>query len=106
MYEEGGPPIEDADIMGQSLPIPVQFALNVGLTKRIAETEKETLEGLESAGFKIDFSVDGSGIYRKYRGGGYYIDVDCSQLITDEKIKGCAESRGDFGVPGERVGAG
>lgn len=99
MYEEGGPPIEDADIMGQSLPIPVQFALNVGLTKRIAEAEKETLEGLESAGFKIDFGVNGSGIYRKYitRGGGYYIDVGCSQLIIDEKIKVVQSPEGILG---------
>lgn len=89
MYEENGPPIEDADIIGQSLPIPVQFALNVGLTKRIAEAERETLEGLEKAGFKVDLGDDGSGIYRKYitRGGGYYIDVGCSQLIIDGKIK-------------------
>jgi cation diffusion facilitator CzcD-associated flavoprotein CzcO len=89
MYEEGGPPIEDADIMGQSLPIPVQFALMVGLTKRIAAAESETLSGLEKAGFKLDFGADGSGIYRKYitRGGGYYIDVGCSQLIIDGKIK-------------------
>lgn len=71
------------------MPIPVQFALNVRLTKRIAEAEKETLEGLEKAGFKIDSGCDGSGIHRKYvtRGGGYYIDIGCSQLIIDGKIK-------------------
>ncbi|KUJ10839.1 putative flavin-containing monooxygenase YUCCA3 [Mollisia scopiformis] len=88
MYDEGGPPTEDADIAGQSLPIPVQFALNVDLTKRIAEAEKENVEGLTKAGFKIDFGEDGSGIYRKYitRGGGYYIDVGCSKLIIEGKI--------------------
>ncbi|RDW69808.1 putative flavin-containing monooxygenase YUCCA3 [Coleophoma cylindrospora] len=88
MYDESGPPIEDADIAGQSLPIPVQFALNVDLTKQIAEAEKENVEGLTRAGFKLDFGDDGSGIYRKYitRGGGYYIDVGCSQLIIDGKI--------------------
>jgi cation diffusion facilitator CzcD-associated flavoprotein CzcO len=89
VYDEWGPPIEDADVYGQSLPIPVQFALNVGGTKRIAEVEKENIEGLTKAGFKIDFGHDGSGIYRKYitRGGGYYIDVGASQLIIDGKIK-------------------
>lgn len=88
MYDETGPPIEDADIAGQSLPIPVQFALNVDLTTRIAEAEKANLEGLTKAGFKLDFGNDKSGIYRKYitRGGGYYIDVGCSQLIIDGKI--------------------
>lgn len=42
MYEEGGPPIEEADIAGQPLPIPVQFALNVERTSRIAAAEKIT----------------------------------------------------------------
>jgi hypothetical protein len=89
LYDEGGPPTDDADIFGQSLPIPVQFALNVDGTKRIAEAEKESLDGLRKIGFKIDFGHDGSGIYRKYvtRGGGYYIDVGASQLLIDSKIK-------------------
>ncbi len=89
MYDEHGPPTEDADVAGQSLPIPVQFALNVGLTDRIKEAEKVNIEGLGKAGFKLDFGHDGSGIYRKYvtRGGGYYIDVGCSDLIIDGKIK-------------------
>lgn len=89
LYDEGGPPTEDADVYGQSLPIPVQFALNVGLTQRIAEREKANIEGLTKAGFKLDFGHDGSGIYRKYitRGGGYYIDIGSSQLIIDGKIR-------------------
>ncbi|KAF2704030.1 putative flavin-containing monooxygenase YUCCA3 [Pleomassaria siparia CBS 279.74] len=89
LYDETGPPIEDADVYGQSLPIPVQFALNVGGTEKIAELEKENIEGLKKAGFKLDFGHDGSGIYRKYitRGGGYYIDVGASKLIIDGKIK-------------------
>jgi cation diffusion facilitator CzcD-associated flavoprotein CzcO len=89
MYDEDSPPTEDVDIVAQSLPIPVQFALNTSLTKRITEAEKETLDGLTKAGFALDFGRDGSGIFRKYmtRGGGYYIDVGCSQLIIDGKIK-------------------
>lgn len=89
MYDEQGPPTEDADIAGQSLPIAVQFALNVGLTDQIKEAEKANLEGLERAGFKLDFGHDGSGIYRKYitRGGGYYIDVGASQLVINGEIK-------------------
>lgn len=88
LYDEHGPPTEDADVYGQSLPIPVQFALNVRLTQRIAEREKENLEGLRRAGFEVDFGHDGSGIYRKYitRGGGYYIDVGASRLIIEGKI--------------------
>jgi hypothetical protein len=45
LYEEHGPPTEDADVYGQSLPIPVQFALNVGGTEKISAAEKDTLDG-------------------------------------------------------------
>lgn len=59
------------------------------MTQRIAAAEKETLEGLRRAGFQLDFGPDGAGIARAYftRGGGYYIDVGCSQLIIDGRIK-------------------
>ncbi|GKT81474.1 flavin-containing monooxygenase [Colletotrichum tofieldiae] len=89
MYEEGGPPTEDADIAAQSMPIPVQFALHAHGTKAIAAVDQELLEGLSNAGFELDFGPNGSGIYRKYitRGGGYYIDIGCSKLIADGKIK-------------------
>ncbi|KAK1705672.1 hypothetical protein BDP67DRAFT_582946 [Colletotrichum lupini] len=89
MYEEGGPPTEDCDIVAQSIPIPVQFALSTHGTKAITAADQELLDGLNKAGFKLDFGPDGSGIYRKYitRGGGYYIDIGCSQLIVDGKVK-------------------
>lgn len=82
-------PTEEADIITESLPFPVQFALAVDFTNRVRAVEKDTLEGLEKAGFKLDFGVDGAGISRQYmtRGGGYYIDVGCSSLIIDGKIK-------------------
>lgn len=89
LYDETGPPTADADIYSQSLPMPVQFALGVGLTKQIAEAVQDTIEGLQNAGFEVDFGHDGSGLFRKYmtRGGGYYIDVGASQLICEGKIK-------------------
>ncbi|KAK1716772.1 hypothetical protein CaCOL14_001720 [Colletotrichum acutatum] len=89
MYEEGGPPTEDCDIVAQSIPIPVQFALSTHGIRAITAVDQDLLDGLSKAGFKLDFGPDGSGIYRKYitRGGGYYIDVGCSQLIVDGKVK-------------------
>ncbi|KAJ5127031.1 hypothetical protein N7448_007810 [Penicillium atrosanguineum] len=89
MHEDGGPPTEECDVVSESLPFPVQFALSVHMTKRIANVEKETLDGLRRAGFQLDFGPDGAGIARAYytAGGGYYIDVGCSQLIIDGKIK-------------------
>lgn len=87
--DPGSPPTEECDIVSESLPFPVQFALSKNFTKRTAEAEKETLDGLRRAGFELDFYPDGAGIARAYmtRGGGYYIDVGCSQLIIDGKIR-------------------
>ncbi|GAB1212608.1 hypothetical protein ATERTT37_001752 [Aspergillus terreus] len=89
LHDEYGPPTEEADIIAESLPYPVQFALNVHFTKKVAAAEKDILDGLQRAGFELDFGVDGAGISRAYmtRGGGYYIDVGCSPLIADGKIK-------------------
>lgn len=83
------PPTDECDIVAESLPFPVQFALSIAGTNRIAEADKETIEGLERAGFKLDYAIDGSGIGRLYftRGGGYYVDVGCSKLIIDGKVK-------------------
>jgi hypothetical protein len=89
MYEEGGSSTEEADLVGHSLPIPVQFALMVGTTKKVIEADEDILAGLQKAGFKLEFCADGAGIHRKYltSGGGHYIDTGCSQLIIDGKIK-------------------
>ncbi|KAH0372796.1 FAD/NAD(P)-binding domain-containing protein, partial [Aureobasidium melanogenum] len=110
VYDETGPPTEAADIYSQSLPLPVQFALGRNLTSAIAEAEKENLDGLEKAGFLVDFGHDGSGLFRKYmtKGGGYYIDVGCSDLITSGKIKvvRCAEGISGFETNGVRLADG
>ncbi|KAL7930764.1 FAD/NAD(P)-binding domain-containing protein [Trichoderma chlorosporum] len=88
-YEEGGPPTDDLDVNSQSMPFPVQFAFNVFTTNAIKTVDKDVIEGLTAAGFQLDYAEDGSGIFRKYitRGGGYYVDVGCSQLIIDGKVK-------------------
>ncbi|KAH8693807.1 flavin-containing monooxygenase [Talaromyces proteolyticus] len=92
--------IEDADVMSESLPWPVTLALCVDLTRRITAADKETLDGLEKAGFKLEFGHDGAGILRLIvaRGGGYYIDFGTSQLIIDGKIKvkNCPEGIAGF----------
>ena len=55
----------------------------------MAAAEQDILDGLTAAGFKLDFGIDGAGISRFYftRGGGYYIDVGCSKLIIEGKIR-------------------
>lgn len=89
IYSEDGPPVDDADLLIHGLPIPVLKAIQVKVVERQAEFDKETLQGLEKAGFKTDQGPDGAGLFFKYfqRGGGYYIDVGASKLIVEGKIK-------------------
>ena len=89
LYEEGGPDTEDADLIFMSIPNQMLKRMHVDATKEIAKRDEKLRIGLEKAGFKLDDGPDGSGFFMKYfqRGGGYYIDVGCSQLIADGKIK-------------------
>ncbi|PWW73969.1 FAD/NAD(P)-binding domain-containing protein [Tuber magnatum] len=79
-YDEGGPPLEDADLMFQAATFPV-------LKRR--RLDKATLDGLAAAGFKLDEGPDRAGFYIKYleRGGGYYLDVGASSLVASGKLK-------------------
>jgi hypothetical protein len=58
-------------------------------TPLIASMEKDNLDGLEKAGFQVAYGPNKTGLFGLYltRGGGYYIDTGCSQLIIDGKIK-------------------
>ncbi|KAK9234252.1 flavin-containing monooxygenase [Lipomyces kononenkoae] len=89
LYEEDGPPVQDADILFHGTPTPVMKARQVHITALQAEYDKELLDGLDKAGFKVDRGPDGAGLLTKYfqRGGGYYIDVGASRMIVDGKIK-------------------
>lgn len=89
LYSEDGPPVDDADLLLHSTPSSVLKAQQVDITKRQNENDREILQGLEKAGFKIDQGPDDAGLFIKYfqRGGGYYIDVGASKLIAEGKIK-------------------
>lgn len=89
LYDENGPPVEDADIFLHSFPSEVMKALQIKVTELQAQHDAKTLEGLEKAGFALDRGPSSAGLLMKYfqRGGGYYIDVGASQLIIDGKVK-------------------
>jgi cation diffusion facilitator CzcD-associated flavoprotein CzcO len=89
LYDEDGPPVEDADLFFWSLPTPILKAQQAKLTKVQNNNDQKLLDGLRKAGFELDNGPNDSGLLLKYiqRGGGYYIDVGASQLIVDGKIK-------------------
>ena len=87
LYDEG-PPLEDCDLITTSIPFLLARKSHRLLTEQAKKLDKALLDGLERVGFKLDFGEDGSGWQFKYltRGGGYYFNVGCSDLIVEGKI--------------------
>ncbi len=87
LYDEG-PPLEDCDLITTSIPLPLLRKTHKLLTERAKNLDRELLDGLERVGFKLDFGEDGTGWQFKYltRGGGYYFNVGCSDLIVEGEI--------------------
>ncbi len=87
LYDEG-PPLEDCDLITASIPLPLAKKSHRLLTEQAKKLDQDLLDGLERVGFKLDFGEDGTGWQFKYltRGGGYYFNVGCSDLIVAGKI--------------------
>jgi len=87
LYDEG-PPLEDCDLITASIPLPLARKNHILLTERAKNLDRELLDGLERKGFKLDFGEDGTGWQFKYltRGGGYYFNVGCSDLVVKGEI--------------------
>jgi putative flavoprotein involved in K+ transport len=58
------------------------------MTAMNREADGALLEGLERRGFRLSFGEEGTGWQMMYlsRGGGYYFDAGCSQMIIDGQI--------------------
>lgn len=87
LYDEG-PPLEDCDLITMSVPLPLARTSHVLLTEQAKRLDQQLLDALEQRGFKLDFGDDGTGWQFKYltRGGGYYFNVGCSDLIVSGDV--------------------
>lgn len=87
LYDEG-PPIEDCDLIASVATYPLVVKGYQMAVKKMTELDKELITALIQRGFKYDLGEDQTGHQMKYRrrGGGYYLDAGCSQLIIDEEI--------------------
>ena len=87
LYDEG-PPLEDCDLITTSIPLALARKSHMLVTERARKLDKKLLDGLEGVGFKLDFGDDGTGWQFKYltRGGGYYFNVGCSDLVVAGEI--------------------
>ncbi|WMT76114.1 NAD(P)/FAD-dependent oxidoreductase [Bradyrhizobium sp. Ash2021] len=85
-YNDGT--LEDNDLIATSMPLKLARKSHAMTTEKSKELDRELLEGLARAGFKLDFGEDNTGWQFKYltRGGGYYFNVGCSDLIVKGEI--------------------
>ena len=79
---------EDLDLFNSSFPMPIIKANHKLITARVRAHDKPILDALEAKGFRLEFGEDGTGWPLKYRtrGGGYYFNAGCSDLIADGSI--------------------
>jgi cation diffusion facilitator CzcD-associated flavoprotein CzcO len=86
-YNEGT--LEDNDLIATSMPLTLAKRSHVMLTEQSRQIDKPLLDGLERIGFGLDFGDGGTGWQFKYltRGGGYYFNVGCSDLVVSGAIK-------------------
>ncbi|WOH50067.1 NAD(P)/FAD-dependent oxidoreductase [Bradyrhizobium sp. sBnM-33] len=85
-YNEGT--LEDNDLITTSMPFKLARKSHAMTAEKSKALDRELLDDLERVGFKLDFGEDNTGWQFKYltRGGGYYFNVGCSDLIVKGDI--------------------
>lgn len=87
IYNEGIP-FDDCDLLATSFPYPVLQRSYQISTARGRDVDKPLLDALSTRGFRLHFGEDETGFQMMYlrRGGGYYFNVGCSDLIVGGAI--------------------
>jgi cation diffusion facilitator CzcD-associated flavoprotein CzcO len=88
VYKEG-PTLADCDLLATAVPYKVLVQGYQISAAASQAADKPLLDGLAARGFRLDDGLpDHTGFQMKYlrRGGGYYFNVGCSDLIVEGKI--------------------
>ncbi len=88
VFQGEGPSWEDRDLVNTSVPLKLMLAMHKGITAKVAARDKPLLDALANKGFKLTQGVDDTGwpyLFR-VRGGGYYFNVGCSDLIVKGEV--------------------
>jgi putative flavoprotein involved in K+ transport len=85
-YNEGT--LDDNDLIAVSIPLRLARKSHALTCDKSKALDTELLDGLRKIGFKLDFGEDNTGWQFKYltRGGGYYFNVGCSDLLIRREI--------------------
>lgn len=86
-YNEGT--LEDNDLIATSMPLQLARRSHQMITEQSRRLDAPLLEALAKIGFKLDYGEDDTGWQFKYltRGGGYYFNVGCSDLVARGAIR-------------------
>jgi putative flavoprotein involved in K+ transport len=86
-YNEGT--LEDNDLIATSMPLALGQRSHQIITEQSRQFDRPLLDRLERIGFKLDYGEDNTGWQFKYltRGGGYYFNVGCSDLVASGAIR-------------------
>jgi cation diffusion facilitator CzcD-associated flavoprotein CzcO len=86
-YNEGT--LDDNDLIATSMPLRLARRSHQMITEQSKQLDKPLLDALSRIGFKLDYGEDNTGWQFKYlsRGGGYYFNVGCSDLVASGAIK-------------------
>ncbi|MEN9775117.1 MAG: hypothetical protein RL322_2187 [Pseudomonadota bacterium] len=88
VYLERSISIDDRDLIATSIPKALMLDAHRQLTRKAEALDASLLQGLEQVGFRLSSGIDGTGwplLFRE-RGGGYYFNVGCSDLIASRAI--------------------
>ncbi len=87
IYREGVP-YEDVDLIGTSMPYPLVYRSHQLAAMESKKQDAKLLQDLEGAGFRLEFLEGDPGYGPRYwnRGGGYYFNVGCSDLIIRGEV--------------------
>jgi putative flavoprotein involved in K+ transport len=87
VYSEGIP-FDDCDLLATSFPYPVLQRSYQLSTAQGLEADKSLIDALGKRGFRQWAGEDDTGFQMMYlrRGGGYYFNVGCSELIIADKV--------------------
>jgi putative flavoprotein involved in K+ transport len=88
IYSEGIP-FDDCDLLAASFPYPLLQRSYQLSTEQSRKVDKPLHDALAARGFRLHFGEDDTGFQMMYlrRGGGYYFNVGCSDLIAAGKIR-------------------
>ncbi len=87
IYSEGIP-FDDCDMLATSMPYPVLRRSYQLSTASSREIDRPLHDALEKRGFRLWLGEDETGFQMMYlrRGGGYYFNVGCSELIISGEV--------------------